>query len=267
MSNRPTPKGRGSTRKGSWRFFLEYVCPLAWRACQASSFHHDDENETVRAVTVQRRKCRLWLWGDRKWHKNRGPYTQEAALTNTDAGQGRAMVRRITKTQTAGRGLQPGEAWQRLLVVSAMETRLSPTQGFTRVSRIIKWPLQTDLCAFGLSCSYFGDLHLFTCGSLILNLNITRMHFYLVSTLLNPWTFLSCSVKGKWCVRACGWYWPWLTEDLLLQAFEFFPLMISFLLLKDFYAIPSIKLCKVDIQIKLLLLINHEEIYCKAILW
>lgn len=245
--------------------------PQAWRACQGlgCTFHHDDEKETVRAVTVQRRKCRLWLWGDRKWHKNRGPYTQEAALTNTDAGQGRAMVPPLAslKHRRLGGACSRGKPGSASLLFLLWKLDLVPRRGFARVSRIIKWPLQTDLCALGLSCSYFGDLHLFTCGSLILNLNITRMHFSLVSTLLNLWTFLSCSVKGKWCVRACGWYWPWLTEDLLLQAFEFFPLMISFLLLKDFYAILSIKLCKVDIQIKLLLLINHEEIYCKAILW
>lgn len=100
----------------------------------------------------------------------------------TDAGQGRAMIELTSlKHRMQGRGLQPVEACKRLLVAPSMETRLSPVPGFARVSHIIKWPSQTDVCALGLSYSCFGDLHLFACGSFTLSPNITGMHFYLVS--------------------------------------------------------------------------------------
>jgi hypothetical protein len=79
-------------------------------------------------------------------------------------------------------------------------------RGFARVSHIIKWPLQTDICAHWLSYSYFGDPHLFTCGSLTLSLNITGMYFYLISTFLSPLTFLRLLNEGKVVVRTQCWY-------------------------------------------------------------
>ena len=81
-----------------------------------------------------------------------------------------------------------GYSLQLLLVVHippaspSMETRLLSLRGFCETPHIIKWPLQIDLCAVWLSYSYFGDPCLLTCGPVNLTLNITGVHFCLVST-------------------------------------------------------------------------------------
>lgn len=61
------------------------------------------------------------------------------------------------------------------------------------------------MCAHWLSYSYFGDPHLFTCGSLTLGLNITGMRFYLVCIFLSLLAFLRLG-EGKVVALTQYWY-------------------------------------------------------------
>lgn len=53
------------------------------------------------------------------------------------------------------------------------------------------------MCEILLSYSYFGDPCLLTCGLVNLSLNITEMHFYLISTFLILFTFYMILLEGK----------------------------------------------------------------------
>lgn len=82
-----------------------------------------------------------------------------------------------------------------LYLVVRIETWLN--RGFYRTLHIIKCALQRDLCELLLNYSYLGDPRSLTCGPVNLSLNITGMHFYLVSTFLIPLKFYMIFLEGK----------------------------------------------------------------------
>lgn len=127
-------------------------------------------------------------------------YTQEAVVAITDdAGQRRAMAELTSlKPRLQERGLQPVEACKRLLVAPSMETRLSPMPGFARVSHIIKWPLQTDVCV--LLGWVIVALETFICLHVALSLSalISQECISIWSPPFpNPLTFLRLFCEGK----------------------------------------------------------------------
>lgn len=72
---------------------------------------------------------------------------------------------------------------------------LLPYKDFVELT--IKWPLQIDMCAIWLSCSYFGHPCFLTRGPEKLSLNIIGMHLYLVSTCLILYKFCVISLEGQ----------------------------------------------------------------------